>query len=79
MLRIRLREHHQLYIIWIPAKRNKALKQIVNLIIRQRQPPLQIGLQQCIPPTLQHINTAIWLRRRMRKHLLQRLSGRHKS
>ena len=49
-------KHHQFGIGWITFHARKVIKQVINLIIRERQPQLDIGLLQCCMAATDHIH-----------------------
>ncbi len=53
MLRVRLREHHELDIGGVPLQFTERGEQVIDLVVRQRQPPIAIGARQrraTVPP-----------------------------
>ena len=56
MLTVGLREHHQLDIGGIAARAAEGSIQIVDLVIRERESKLDIGIQQCLTTTGFYIN-----------------------
>ena len=75
MLRIRLREHHQLDICRIAPELAEALQQIIHFVSRQRQ--AQRGIRRCQRSTAagQDIHCRQRLRRDMRKQCLRLADG----
>src|SRR5690625_7729597 len=56
VLGVGLSEHHQLDIYGIASQRLKALHQVINLIFRQRQAQLLVGLFQSATPLAENIH-----------------------
>ncbi len=56
VLRIGLREHHQLHVAGVAPQRAKTVYQVVDLVVGQRQPQLGIGLFQRCAPTFEHVH-----------------------
>ena len=65
MLAVGLREHHQLHIGRVAAQLREGVHQIVDLVSRQRQTPVGVGLLQRGAATGQHID----VRQRLRMQL----------
>jgi hypothetical protein len=70
MLGIGLREHHQLDVGRVAPDADEVLHQVIEFVVRQRQPQALVGCLQRGTSAVQHIDTGQFARRHVAEQLL---------